>query len=236
MQAVILAGGLGTRLRPLTDTIPKPMVLVRNRPFLEHLFALLKENGIVDILVLTGHLGEVIENHFGDGSTYGLRVVYSQEHEPLGHGGALHLAYEKLADSFVLLYGDNFLPIDYRDLVNFYTKSGKEGVVVSYQFKDESERGDNYSNNLCVDEEGCVTGYEQRGVPNGTHAEAGAMVFNKKVLEYIGEGYTDAIGNVLFPELIRRGELITYVSPHRFYDIGTPQRLKEAEVFFGSRK
>jgi len=171
MQAVILAGGLGTRLRPITNTIPKPMVNVGGRPFLEHVIELLKKNDITDILLLTGHLGDIIERHFGDGRKFGVHITYSREHELLGVSGALFLAYPKLNDSFLLLYGDNFLPIDYKNLMHFYTQSKKLGVIVSYQFKNEKDRGDDYHHNLCVDETGHVTQYQQRGIHNGTHVE-----------------------------------------------------------------
>src|SRR5450432_2485472 len=102
MQAVILAGGLGTRLWPLTKTVPKPMVPVAGAPYLEHQLRLLEKQGIRDILLLTGYLGEQIEEHFGDGSRLGLRIAYSREETPVGTGGALRLAQGLLADSFLL--------------------------------------------------------------------------------------------------------------------------------------
>lgn len=234
MQAVILAGGLGTRLYPLTNTIPKPMVNINGRPFLEYVLELLQKNDITDILLLTGHLGEIIEQHFGDGRELGVDITYSREDEPLGGGGALRFAYSKLADSFLLLYGDNFLLLDYKDLIDFFTRSKKQGVVVSYQFKNELDRGDDYPHNLCVDESGYVTRYEQKGVQDATHAEGGVMVFKKEVVSYLGDEYSNAIGDALFPELIRRKELIAYTSENRFLDIGTPGRLKRAEAFLKS--
>ena len=232
MQAVILAGGLGMRLRPLTNTIPKPMINIHGRPFLEYIIEVLQKNDITDVLLLTGFLGEAIEQHFGDGSKFGVHINYSIEPEPLGVSGALCLAYPKLADSFLLLYGDSFLPLNYRDLVRFFKESNKQAVVVVYQYKNDADRGDDYPYNLCVDAAGHITGYKQRGIVGGTHAEGGAMVFQKEVIKLLSGKYSNAFGEVLFPNLIQRKELVTYPSENRFLDIGTPLRLKKAEAFF----
>ncbi|MAG12685.1 hypothetical protein CL630_02615 [bacterium] len=232
MQAVILAGGLGTRLHPITETIPKPMVNISGRPFLEYIIELLKKNDITEILILTGHLGDAIEQYFGDGSEFGVNINYSKETKPLGVSGALCLAYPKLADSFLLLYGDNFILLNFKDLVRFYKQSKKQAAAVSYQYKDEKDRGDDYRYNLCVDEMGHVTQYQQRGVQGATHVEAGVMVLRKEVIANLPQKHSNALGEVLFPDLIQQKELITYVSKNRFYDIGTPERLKKAEAFF----
>ena len=236
MQAVILAGGLGTRLRPLTNTIPKPMVKVCGRPFLEYIIEALKKNDIADILLLSGFLGEVIEEHFGDGSKFGVHINYSKESEPLGVSGALRLAYPKLTNSFLLLYGDSFLPLNYRELSHFFNESKKQAVVVAYQYKNETDRGDDYPHNLLVDETGHVIGYKQHGIEGGTHAEGGAMVFKKEVVALLPDERSNALGEALFPDLIRQKELITYVSQNRFLDIGTPERLKKAEAFLRDNK
>src|SRR6266567_9060405 len=99
MQTVILAGGLGTRLWPLTEAIPKPMVTVAGVPYLEHQLRLLAEQNLRDVLLLTGYLGEQIEAHFGEGERFGLRLEYSQEPSPLGTGGALRHARDQLHDA-----------------------------------------------------------------------------------------------------------------------------------------
>src|SRR5260370_40275553 len=105
MQAVILAGGLGTRLWPLTRTVPKPMVPVAGVPYLEHQLRLLKKQSILDILLLTGYLGELVEEYFGDGGSLGLAIRYSREDQPCGTAGALRGAGSRVRDSFMLIYG-----------------------------------------------------------------------------------------------------------------------------------
>src|SRR5450755_506174 len=113
MQAVILAGGLGTRLWPVTQAVPKPMVPVAGRPYLEYQLRLLGEQSIRDIVLLTGYLGEQIEEYFGDGSRLGLSLRYSCEPAPMGTGGALRDGSSLLDDVFLVIYGDSYLPIDY---------------------------------------------------------------------------------------------------------------------------
>lgn len=113
MQVVILAGGLGTRLGSFTRKVPKPMVPVAGVPYLEHQLRLLARQSFRDVLLLTGHLGEQIESYFGNGGRLGLRIRYSREAQPLGTGGALRDARRHLAETFLLLYGDSLLPIEY---------------------------------------------------------------------------------------------------------------------------
>src|SRR3954447_18395096 len=111
MQVVILAGGLGTRLWPLTGQIPKPMAPVGGVPYLEHQLRLLRTQGLHDVLILTAYLGNQIENYFKDGRRVGLHIRYSREPEPLGTGGALRNAMHMLDDAFIVIYGDSYLPI-----------------------------------------------------------------------------------------------------------------------------
>ncbi len=120
MKAVILCGGKGTRLYPLTSDIPKAMVRLAGKPVLEHIISFLKENDLTNIVLCTGHLSQIIENYFGDGSSFGVNLVYSREEMPLSTGGALALAKEKIADDFILLNGDNICTINVQKLILFH--------------------------------------------------------------------------------------------------------------------
>ncbi|MDO8490029.1 MAG: nucleotidyltransferase family protein, partial [bacterium] len=124
MQAVILAGGLGTRLRPLTNTTPKPMIPINGRPFLEYTIEALRWHNITHILLLTGYLGEKVKAHFGDGAQHGVSISYSHEGQPIGVGGSLRLAESRLEDNFLLLYGDVYLPINYSHFIDHFNKRG----------------------------------------------------------------------------------------------------------------
>ena len=151
MQTVILAGGLGTRLRPLTEQTPKPMVEVEGRPFLEFIVEHIAGQGFRDILLLTGHLGEHVSDHFGDGRRFGVSIRYSREPQPLGTGGAIRAAWEQLADDFLLLYGDSFLPIDYVDVASAFYRASWPAMVVTY---DNQTGYTDVLNNIAVDEIG----------------------------------------------------------------------------------
>lgn len=221
-QAVILAGGLGTRLRPLTYEIPKPMVPVLGKPFLEHLITLLKERGAGEILLLTGYLGEQIEAHFGDGAVLGIPIRYSREASPLGTGGALVQALPLLRETFVLLYGDSFLPIDFGAVHARLDDPRWKGVTVAY----DNTHPTDVRENLALTGDGGVLLYLKDGDdPRLSHVEAGVTALRKGALAGLPEG-AFSLEQTLFPRLIADGALGAYETLERFYDIGTPGRLE----------
>jgi NDP-sugar pyrophosphorylase family protein len=126
----ILAGGLATRLRPITEKIPKVLVSVAGRPFLTHQLELLKRQGITRAVLCLGHLGEMVREQFGDGSAHGLRLEYSFDGPVLlGTGGALKQALPLLGEKFFVLYGDSYLPIDFAPVADCFERSGKLGLM-----------------------------------------------------------------------------------------------------------
>lgn len=128
MQAAILAGGLGTRLGHLTETVPKPMVPVNGKPFLEYEVGLLKQSGIGDFVLCVGHLGEQLEDYFGNGNKWGVRVRYSYDGPKLrGPAGALKGAEPLLEECFFVTYGDAYLRADYRSIMKVFLDSGDSG-------------------------------------------------------------------------------------------------------------
>lgn len=229
MQAVILAGGLGTRLWPITKDVPKPMVPVRGVPYLEHQLRYLARQGVRSIVLLTGYLGEQVEAYFGDGSGLGMSIRYSREPQPLGTGGALKLAAELLAPSFLLIYGDSFLPMDYGAAMTRLELPGAVGLVVVYdnRLADTSVR-----NNIAIDGGGLVTRYEKDAADKKglDFVEAGVLAFRREVTSLIGNGAV-SLEKEIFPELIRLRQLVAYVTSQRFYDIGTPERLAAFERY-----
>ena len=230
-QAVILAGGLGVRLRPLTLEVPKPMVPVAGKPYLEHQLEELARQRIRDVVLLTGYLGEQIEQYFGDGAALGLSIRYSREPEPLGTGGALVRALPLLARDFVLIYGDSYLPIDYSLPVRRLREAGCSGVLVIY----DNRNGDTgVANNIAVAPDGRIARYE-KGAPEAaglTHVDAGVAALRRSVLEEWNGPPKFSLEREIYTELIRRGELHGLEVRQRFYDIGTPERLKVVEEFF----
>lgn len=224
MQAVIMGGGLGTRLRPLTFEIPKSMVPVNGKPFLEHQVNHLKESGIKKFLFCIGYLGEQIEEYFGDGERFGVSIQYSVEDKPLGTGGALKNAEDKLEEDFVLVNGDTYNPIDIKEVVEFYNTKEKKGLVVLY---DNHEKI--VENNISLGEDGLITAYDKESSAGMTHVDAGVYVFNKSVLSLIPKDKKVSLETEIFQQLIRQKELVGYATGHRFYDIGTLKRFKKIE-------
>jgi NDP-sugar pyrophosphorylase family protein len=234
MQAVILAGGLGTRLGSLTARIPKPLVPVAGVPYLEHQLRLLARQAIRDVVVLTGYLGQTIEDCFGDGGSLGLSIRYSREPSPLGTGGALRLAAPLIADPFLLIYGDSYLPIDYRDVVAVLDSFPVTGVVVVY---DDREGRTSVRNNIAVSDDGFVIRYDKDSLDDKSlkFVEAGVLAFRRSVIDLIPEGVV-SLEKDLFPQLIATRQLRAYPTGQRFYDIGTPDRLRAIEEYLSVRE
>lgn len=230
MQAVILAGGLGTRLLPITETVPKPMVPVAGEPYLAHQLRILARQGIRDIVLLTGYLGEQIEEYFGHGSSLGLEIRYSQEKEPLGTAGALRNAASLLSQDFLLIYGDSWLPIHYPDVLAKLRAAASVGAIVLY---DNSIEDTSVRNNIAADENLVVTVYEKNSPRNDLkYVDAGVLAFHRSVLDFIPASQKRvSLEEEVFPRLIERRQMAGYVTTQRFYDIGTPERLRQIEAF-----
>jgi NDP-sugar pyrophosphorylase family protein len=234
MQAVILAGGLGTRLGCITKNIPKPMVLVAGKPFLEYQIVELQRQGFCDILLLVGHFSDQIQSHFVDGQRLHVSIRYSAETTPQGTGGGLKLAASMLQDEFLLIYGDSYLPIDYRAVVaRMATNLDVTGVAVLYDNLEPTT----VNNNVAMDEYGYITKYSKDSHADADlqYVEAGVLVFRKTLLELLPTGRPVSLEQEVFPLLIARRHLIGYVTHQRFYDIGTPERLQMIEDVFSQR-
>src|SRR3990172_12840536 len=156
MQIVILAGGLGTRLRPITERMPKCMVPVDGKPFLEYQLELFSRQGVRDIVLCVGHLGEAVLEHFGDGSRFGVQIAYSWERQGLlGTAGALKNAEPLLAPEFFVTYGDSYLLLDYREIMRRFREGNALGMMVAYRNHDRWERS-----NVAL-REGHVSAYDK---------------------------------------------------------------------------
>ncbi len=232
MQAVILAGGLGTRMRPITETIPKPMITVAGKPFLLHQLELLRDAGIARALLLVAYLGEQIREYFGDGAKFGCDVSYSFEPSLLGTGGALKNAEAQLQDYFVLVNGDTYLAIDYGGLVGKFAEANCSALIVAYEKPAAiSQRipASFLPNNLGVDAKGVVTAYRKRDPEGLSHIDAGVTVLKKEILAGFVTGQKCSLEEEIYPNLIARGEMRAWVSREPFYDMGSPQGLAALE-------
>ncbi len=228
MQAVILAGGLGTRFRPLTLKTPKPMIPVMGKPYLEYQLRYLKSYDITDILLCIGYLGEEIQSYFGNGQFWSMNINYSFEKKPLGTGGALKNAMDKLDDSFFLIYGDSFLPINYNSLEERFCKTDKSLVMALYGNQDDTT----VPNNVSINENGIITQYKKDSASSILkYVDAGVLVLSKDILKLIISEQVVSLEEEIFPDLIDRQECAGFVTHERFYDIGTPERLKHFETY-----
>ena len=230
-QVVILAGGLGTRLRPITEKIPKPMVPVAGEPFLHWQLSEVARLGFRKVLLLVAYLGEQIEAHFGRGDRYGLEINYSYEPEPLGTGGALKHAGQKLEDSFILLNGDSFLRAPLQEmtkaagvvnsqyLVSVYDNSVPTPVIPNLRLKPAATA----VRQLAAYKKG-------GGAPEFTHIDSGVYVLRRgPFLQWPSARFQ--LEDVLQMQIAAE-KAFGYLVNERFYDIGTPERLKEFEEKF----
>ena len=222
MQAVILAGGLGTRLGTMTRDVPKVMLPFNGRPFLDYIIKLLKEQGIKQIVMLTGYLGEQVKGFLGDGRGLGLDIRYSEETgELLGTGGALKQAQDILAEYFLVLNGDTFLPIDYREVEKEYLRLGRKGLMVVYN----NEMNTGVNNNVALDSDRMVTRYDKKSnAQDLKYVEAGAIILHGEALESVPEGSKISLEDGIYQPLIEQNEMVAYITGQQFYDIGTPEQ------------
>lgn len=238
-QVAILAGGLGTRLRPLTEKFPKPMVPVAGEPFLHWQILDLKEQGYTDIVLLVSYLGEQIQKYFGDGSKWGVAISYSFETEPLGTGGALRLAVQNLGDSleedFMIMNGDSFLRAPLDDVAGFFEEGSFDAIVTTFDNGLNSKLpATPVPNNLKVKNRIVVEYRKAGGIENGfDRVDSGIYVVRKSLFS---EANTASFGpkfqlEDVFLPLIKKHTYGGFEVHERFYDIGTPERLKEFEDF-----
>ncbi len=229
MQVVILAGGLGTRLRPVTRTVPKAMVAVGGKPFLEYELVLLRGYGITDIVLCVGYLGEKIEEYFGDGGEWGVRISYSRDgSELLGPAGAIKRAEAMLGDSFFVTYGDAYLRADYRALMETLLASHRLAAMAVYENHGKYGRSD-----VAVGD-GLVTSYDKTsGDSRLDHINFGVTALRKGALALIPSGMFFGEED-FYGELVARQELLAFPVRDRFYEVGTPEALREFERFAAS--
>ncbi len=231
MQAVILAGGRGTRLGRLTQTVPKPMVPVNGKPFLEHEIELLKQNGITDFVLCIGHLGNQVENYFENGSKWGVRVRYSYDGPKLmGPAGALKGAEPLLEECFFVTYGDAYLRTDYRSIMKALLDSGRLGLMAVY------ENHNRYGRSDVVVRRGYVARYDKKGRGRGMDwVNFGVSAFRKHALAFVPSG-RECSEEEFYGELIKHDELLAFPVKERFYEIGSPGALREFERFISSQR
>ncbi|HEY4884480.1 MAG TPA: nucleotidyltransferase family protein [Myxococcales bacterium] len=230
MQVVILAGGLGTRLGPLTADLPKPLVPVNGTPFLAHVFALLEEHGLTRILVLHGYQGHKLEDAFGNGSQLGIELSYRHDGPRLlGTGGALRNALDLLDRELLVLYGDTYLDIDYRAVVSAFRDGGKPALMTVLRNQGQ------WDTSNVIFRDGKLLGYDKHHrVPEMDYIDYGLACLRRDVVEELPANQVSDLAH-LYSRLVREGRMAGFEVSRRFYEIGTPQGLVETERYLASR-
>jgi mannose-1-phosphate guanylyltransferase / phosphomannomutase len=229
MQLVILAGGKGTRMGDLTRLVPKPMVRLAGKPILEHQIELARRYGCTDVILLTGHLGEVVESHFGDGSDWGVSIRYHREVSPLGTAGALKEIEHLLDDDFLVFYGDTILDVDLDALVRFHVERRSSATPAVHPNDHPHD-----SDLLELDIDRRIIAFHPKphdpGRYFGNCANAALYAMSRALLRHVERGRCADLGKDVFPRAVESGEtLFGYPTAEYIKDIGTSERLLAVE-------
>jgi len=231
LPVAILAGGLATRLRPITEKIPKALVDVAGKPFVVHQLELLRARGIRRVVLCLGHLGEQVEALVGDGRAFGLEVACSYDGERLlGTGGALRRALPALGERFLVLYGDAYLDCDYAEVARRFVESGRLGLMTVFR------NAGRWDESNVVYREGRILRYTKGSRdPEMEHIDYGLGGLRAEVFASYPEGAPLDLAAV-YQDLLARGELAGHEVARRFYEIGSPEGLAETRRLLEGRE
>ena len=225
-SVAILAGGLATRLRPITEKIPKSLIEVAGRPFICHQLEYLRKQGIKSVVLCIGFLGEMIQQVVGDGSRWDMHVSYSQDGPYLlGTGGALRQALPLLGENFFILYGDSYLPINFSDVEKTYIASGKKGLMTVLRNQNRWDKSNVEFNG------GQIIEYNKTLIrPQMHYIDYGlGLIKQSTIATYSAEKPFDL--SEVYNELSLNGELAGYEVFERFYEIGSHQGISDTQSY-----
>jgi NDP-sugar pyrophosphorylase family protein len=230
LPVALLAGGMATRLRPITEKIPKLLVEVAGEPFFSHQLRLLRAAGLTRIVLCVGYLGDQIVQLYGDGSDWGVHLDYAFDGPKLlGTGGALIAALPKLGEAFYVLYGDSYLPIDYRAVGDFFLRSGQAGLMTVY------ENQGRYDTSNVWFEHGEIRRYDKKEkLPQMHHIDYGLGVFSASAFDGFPRDAVVDLAEVQ-KALVARHQLAGYEIRQRFYEIGSHEGLRELDALLAKK-
>jgi NDP-sugar pyrophosphorylase family protein len=226
LPVAILAGGLATRLWPLTHQTPKSLLEVAGKPFVEHQVNLLVENGFNELVFCVGYLGHLIEDYLGDGSRFGIQIRYSYDGEkPLGTGGALLNARSLLGKAFFVLYGDSYLDCDYVQIESCFRSQTKAGLMTVYRNEGQWDKSN------VIFEAGEIICYDKKNsAPEMQFIDYGLSILTSQALASYPMDQAFDLSTV-FQALIRKRQMLGFEVFQRFYEIGSLSGLKETENY-----
>ncbi|HWA10182.1 MAG TPA: nucleotidyltransferase family protein [Opitutaceae bacterium] len=231
LPVALLAGGLATRLRPITEKVPKLLIEVAGEPFFTHQIRLLKKAGLTRIVLCVGYLGEKIVELYGDGSRWGMQIDYSFDGPKLlGTGGALIQALPKLGEAFYVLYGDSYLPVDYLRVGDFFLRSGRLGLMTVYE---NHERYD--ASNVWFEGDRIKVYDKKNKVPQMHHIDYGLGLLQARAFDGWPRHAVVDLADV-YGRLVAENQLAGYEIPERFYEIGSHAGLEELDQLLRAGK
>ncbi|MBK8553762.1 MAG: NTP transferase domain-containing protein [Ignavibacteria bacterium] len=219
---VLLAGGMATRLRPVTETIPKSMLEVAGKPFIEHQLRLIKKNRIAKVIICASFLGEYIQRFTGDGSDYGLDIQYSFDGDKLlGTGGAIKRAIDLPDDNFFVMYGDSYLTTDFQKTGEYFLSKNKQGLMTVFKNEGKWDKSNiEYSNGEIIDYD------KSSGDEKMKYIDYGLGILNKNAFKDF-ENRDEFDLEEVYKNLLKKNELLGYEVKERFYEIGSFEGLEE---------
>lgn len=222
LPVAILAGGLATRLRPITETIPKALVEIAGEPFLAHQLRLLARAGYRKIVLCVGYRADQIQEFAGDGSAFGVEIDYSPDGpQLLGTAGALRRALPYLGEAFAVVYGDSYLTCDYPAAERAFLDSGKPGLMTVYRNEGQ------FDTSNVEFAGGRIVAYDKvNRTPAMRYIDYGLGMFRSPAFDAVPEDRPSDLA-ALYQELLRSGQLAAWESPDRFYEIGSPEGIRD---------
>jgi NDP-sugar pyrophosphorylase family protein len=226
LPIAILAGGLATRLRPITETIPKALIEISGEPFLAHQLRLLRAAGYERVVLCVGYLGEMVRDFAGDGSAFGLRLDYSFDGPKLlGTAGAIVRALPLLGPRFSVIYGDSYLPCEYAAAERAFEESGKLALMTVYRNEGQ------WDTSNVEFERGQVVRYDKANrTPAMRHIDYGLGILRREAFEGVAADRPSDLA-AIYRDLVRRGQLAAWESPDRFYEIGSREGIADLTEF-----
>lgn len=231
LPVAILAGGLATRMKPYTDTVPKSLLDIHGKPFIARQLECLAERGVRRVVLCIGHLGSMIRDRVGDGAAFGLNVQYSDEGPTLlGTGGALKKALPLLGGRFLVLYGDSLLEVDYEGVGRAFLESGRKGLMTVYRNEGQLDA----SNVLFA--EGRIKRYDKVSRdPGMRHIDYGLGGLSDAAFRGMPDGARADLARI-YQDLLAENQLAGYEVFQRFYEIGSPEGLADTRRHFEEKE
>lgn len=232
-QAVILAGGLGTRLKPFTDEHPKPMYSFRNKPFIHYLIEQVKSFGIDEAVILLGYKADEVIQYI-DKNNFGIKIKYNVTPVEYDTGNRLLSAREILNEEFLLMYCDNYCPINYEQLCKDFFNNNADIQLTAYANKDMYTK-----DNLRIDTDGKVTCYDKKRMQNNLKGvDIGYAIVKKQLLDYLADTNQTYVNfeALVYLQIVKNNKMYATVTEHRYYSIGSWERIKLTEQFFDDKK